>query len=373
VSAAHLLLEPIQVGAISLPNRIVMAPMTRSRSGPRGVPTPLNETYYSQRASAGLIVAEATQISADAQGYLRTPGIHTPEQIAAWRVVTESVHRSGGRMVLQLWHVGRISHPENRQPGSRSVSPSAVAAQVRIFTANGMQLTPMPHALTITEVRATVRGYAQAARNAMEAGFDGVEIHAANGYLVDQFLHSNSNLRSDVYGGSAVNRSRFLWEVCEAAMDAIGPGRVGIRLSPFGEFNTVQDRDPARLFATAIRGLEAIGPAYLHVINPEAAATGSASNAALPSLDVPRFCRDHFRGTLIVAGGYSQGSAERALRDGEADLIGFGRPFISNPDLVERFRAGAAVAAADRATFYTEGPQGYTDYPTLGCRASTRS
>ena len=362
--SASLLFSPVRVGALHLPSRIVMAPMTRARSGPHGVPTALNATYYAQRASAGLIVAEATQISDEAQGYMRTPGIHTPAQIEAWRAVTRAVHMAGGRIVLQLWHVGRVSHPENRAPGTRSVGPSAVAADVRIFTPTGMHPAPIPHALSAAEIATTVGSYARAARNAMDAGFDGVEIHAGNGYLIDQFLHANANLRSDSYGGSVANRSRLLWEVSEAVAAAVGADRTGVRLSPFGVFNGVHDHDPAGLFATAIRGLDAMGLAYLHVINPEVSGDRAAKGDA-PEVDIARFCREHFSGTLMVAGGYDRESAERALRVGAADLIGFGRTYIANPDLTARLAGGAALATPERATFYTEGPRGYVDYPAL--------
>ena len=359
------LFSEVQVGALRLPSRIVMAPMTRARSGPHGVPTALNATYYAQRASAGLIVAEATQISDEAQGYMRTPGIHTAAQIEAWKSVTQAVHGADGRIVLQLWHVGRVSHAENREPGTRSVGPSAVAADVRIFTPSGMHPAPIPHALSLAEIAATVDDYARAARNAMDAGFDGVEIHAGNGYLIDQFLHANANLRSDGYGGSVANRSRLLWEATEAVARSVGAGRTGVRLSPFGVFNGVHDADPSGLFATAIRGLDAMGLAYLHVINPEVSGD-RASKSAAPEIDVARFCREHFSGKLMVAGGHDRESAERALRAGDADLIGFGRPYIANPDLAARLASGAAWAAPERATFYTEGPQGYVDYPALG-------
>lgn len=361
MSAPALLFSPLRVGALELPSRIVMAPMTRARSGPHGVPLALSATYYAQRASAGLIVAEATQISDEGQGYMRTPGIHTSPQLAAWRVITDAVHGAGGRIVLQLWHVGRASHPENREPGTRSVGPSAVAAEVKIFTPTGMHPAPVPHALTRNEIAAIVSDYAQAARNAMAAGFDGVEIHAGNGYLIDQFLHANSNLRTDTHGGDASGRSRFLWEVCEAVMAAVGADRTGVRLSPFGVFNGVRDDDTAGLFATAIAGLDRLGPAYLHVINPEVSGDRSVKDGGA-AVDVPRFSREHFRGALMVAGGYDAVSAEEALRSGAADLVGFGRPYIANPDLVERIRKDLLWAKPERATFYTEGPDGYTDY-----------
>ena len=358
------LFSSVQAGALRMPTRIVMAPMTRARSGPHGVPTALNATYYAQRASAGLIVAEATQISDEGQGYMRTPGIYTPAQVEAWRAVTQAVHAEGGRIVLQLWHVGRVSHAENRESGTRSVGPSPVAADVRIFTPTGMHLAPQPHALTGAEIAATVDDYAHAARNAMAAGFDGVEIHAGNGYLIDQFLHANANLRSDGYGGSAANRSRFLREVTEAVCAAAGADRTGVRLSPFGVFNGVRDPDPAGLFAKAIQGLDRMRLAYLHVINPEVSGDRAVKGDAA-EVNVAAFCREHFRGCLMVAGGYDRDSAEQALRRGEADLIGFGRPYISNPDLAARLRTGAAFTAPERATFYTDGPRGYVDYPAL--------
>jgi N-ethylmaleimide reductase len=359
-----LLFSPVSVGALQLPSRIVMAPMTRARSGPQGVPTPLNAAYYAQRASAGLIVAEATQISADGQGYMRTPGIHTAAQIEGWRAVTQAVHAAGGRIMLQLWHVGRVSHPENRELQTRSVGPSAVAADVRIFTPTGWHPAPPPQALSQAEIRSVVADYGRAARNATAAGFDGVEVHAGNGYLIDQFLHANANLRTDAYGGSAANRSRLLWEVTEAIASVVGANRTGIRLSPFGVFNSVGDPDPATLFATAIRGLDAMRLAYLHVINPEVSGDREAKKAGT-EVDIPHFCRTHFAGKLMVAGGYDAQSAEAALRRGDADLIGFGRPYIANPDLTARLHRGAALAVPDRATFYTDGPCGYVDYPAL--------
>lgn len=353
------LFSPIRVGALNLPTRVVMAPMTRARAGEGGVPTPLMARYYAQRATAGLIVAEATQISGDAQGYLRTPGIYTDEHIAGWRQVTNAVHDAGGRIVLQLWHVGRVSHSDNRAPGTRSVGPSAIAPRIRIFTSKGVQPAPVPHELSRLEIESIVQQYARAARNAIDAGFDGAEIHAGNGYLIDQFLHESSNQRSDAYGGSAANRSRVLWEVCEAVCLAIGCGRTGVRLSPLGVFNDVDDPDPERLFDVAIRGLSKLQPAYLHVINPEVSGDRTVSSGAI---DVARFSRERFDGRLMVAGGYDRESAERALSEGIADLIGFGRPYISNPDLAHRLRSGLNLAPADRATFYTEGERGYTDY-----------
>ena len=361
MSGHEQLLSPVAVGAWRLRNRIVMAPMTRSRAGARGVPTALNAIYYAQRAGAGLLIAEAAQISPEAQGYLRTPGIHDREQVRGWRAVTDAVHEHGGTIVLQLWHVGRCTHPENRMPGARGVAPSAIAAPGRIFTPGGMLPMPVPEALDRAGIAATVADYGQAAVNALEAGFDGVELHAANGYLIDQFLHSSSNLRTDEYGGSVSNRCRLLREVVARLADCAGADRVGVRLSPFGAFNGAVDEDPASLFAGAIEDLNGLGIAYLHVINVEVSGDRSAAGA---SIDVVAFARRHWKGRLIAAGGYTADAAERELASERADLVAFGRPFIANPDLVERIRSARPWAEAQRATFYTEGEAGYTDYPT---------
>ncbi|MEP7300186.1 MAG: alkene reductase [Caldimonas sp.] len=365
-----LLFSPLRVGALALPSRVVMAPMTRARSGPDGVPTPLMARYYAQRATAGLIVAEATQIDAEGQGYVRTPGIHTEAQVKGWRQVTAAVHAAGGKIVLQLWHVGRVSHPDNRAPGTRSVGPSPIAPRVRIFTATGIHPAPVPHELAAQEIKAIVQQYARAARSAVVAGFDGVEIHAGNGYLIDQFLHESSNQRTDAYGGTAQGRSRLLWEVCEAVCLAVGKDRTGVRLSPFGVFNDVDDSNAEDLFDVAIRGLTATKPAYLHVINPEVSGDRSVSVTGVD--DVARFSRARFEGALMVAGSYEAESAERTLREGTADLIAFGRPYIANPDLALRLREGVTLASADRATFYTEGERGYTDYPAAPLRQTAR-
>lgn len=358
--ACPALMAPMQLGAWHLPNRVVMAPMTRSRAGAGEAATASTARYYAQRATAGLIVAEASQVSAEGQGYLRTPGIHTRAQVEGWRLVTEAVHARGGRIVLQLWHVGRVSHPDNRPAGARSVAPTARPAAVRIFTSSGMWPAGTPQCLTTNEVAGVAADYARAARNALEAGFDGVELHGANGYLVDQFLQGSSNDRTDRYGGSAENRCRFLFETVDCLGEAIGAERVGVRLSPFGVFNDVRDEAPAELFATAMRGLSERRLAYLHVINPEVSGDRTRGEAGV---DVPAFAREHYRGTLMVAGGYTPESGDALLRAGKADLVAFGRPFISNPDFVDRVRRGLPLAPSDRATYYTEGDRGYTDYP----------
>jgi N-ethylmaleimide reductase len=334
--------------------------MTRSRAGPGDAATALMAQYYAQRASAGLVIAEASQISPEAQGYLRTPGIHSADQIKGWQSVTHAVHKEGGTIVLQLWHVGRVSHPGNRLPATRSVAPSALAPAISIFTATGPCAAPVPHALDAVEIAGIRDDYARAARNALEAGFDGVEIHAGNGYLIDQFLHDSANRRSDQYGGSTANRCQLLFEVCDRVAREIGGDRTGVRLSPFGVFNDVDDTDPQALFATAITGLGARQLAYLHVINVEASGDRTSSGAAV---NVARFTREHYKRTLIVGGGYTPASAAAVIEAGDADMVAFGRPFIANPDLVNRIREGHSLASATRATFYTEGPVGYTDYP----------
>ncbi|GGC64970.1 alkene reductase [Chelatococcus reniformis] len=364
-AAASRLFEPIEVGAWTLRNRMAMAPLTRSRADSEGLPSDLHATYYGQRAGAGLIVAEATQISPEGQGYLRTPGIYSEAQIGAWRRVTDAVHRGGGTIVLQLWHVGRIAHPANRIVAAPPVGPSPIAAAGTIFTPDGLVPFPTPRALATDVCARVADDYAAAARNALRAGFDGVEIHGANGYLLDAFLHDGSNRRDDRYGGSVENRTRLLVEVVEAVAAAIGADRTGARLSPFGSFNDASDSDPAALFDHVIRRLDRLDIAYLHVIKPEVSGDRSAGPDG-SVVDVPRFARQRFAGRLIVAGGYDKAAAERELAAGTADLVAFGRAFIANPDLPERLKVGAALTAADRTTFYTPGPKGYIDYPALG-------
>ncbi|HEY0837546.1 MAG TPA: alkene reductase [Azospirillum sp.] len=357
------LFTPVRIGAIELPNRIVMAPMTRSRAGDGNAPTDLTVEYYRQRASAGLIITEATQIAADAQGYPSTPGIHTVEQAAGWRRVAEAVHAEGGRLFMQIWHVGRISHPMFRPDGSPPVAPSAIAARGELYTgAAGMQPFPVPRALETDEIPAYARAFADAAKRAVyDAGLDGVEIHAANGYLIDQFLRDGSNARTDRYGGSVANRARFLLEVTEAVSHAIGAQRIGVRLSPNGGFNDMKDSDPAALFGHVTEALNPFGLAFLHVIE------GIDGAQALPpgATAVAPLLRRIFKGPFMINGGYTRDTAEAALANGEADLVSFGVPFIGNPDLVERFRRGAPLSESDRASYYGGTAKGYTDYPAL--------
>ncbi len=356
------LFTPVRLGPFELPNRIVMAPMTRSRAGDGNVPTPLMTEYYTQRASAGLIITEATQVSDTAQGYPSTPGIHTNAQAAGWRRVTEAVHTQGGRIFVQLWHVGRISHPMFQPNGALPVAPSAIAAQGELYTGEGMKPFPVPRALETAEIPGLVRDFAEAAKRAVyDSGFDGVEIHGANGYLIDQFLRDGTNKRTDAYGGSVENRARFLLEVVQATVAAIGADRVGVRLSPNGTFNDMSDSDPAPLFGYVAKALSTFGLAYLHVIE------GIDGPMALPAgaKPVAADLRAAFKGTYIINGGYTREAADAALAKGEADLVSFGAPFISNPDLPARLKLGAPLAEGDRDSFYGGTEKGYTDYPAL--------
>ena len=352
------LFQPTCVGAIAVANRIVMAPLTRNRAVAGNVPSPLAATYYAQRAGAGLLIAEATQICAEGQGYIATPGIHTSAQIAGWQAVTRAVHAAGGRIVLQLWHVGRISHISLQPDGVAPVAPSAIAAKAKTFTAAGFVDVSPPRALRLDEIRALIETYRVAALNAIAAGFDGVEVHAANGYLLDQFLRDGSNHRDDAYGGSIENRTRLLAEVTAAIATAVGADRVGVRLSPVSSFNDVSDSAPQSLFERAVERLDALGIAYVHVIEGE---TGGRRDLAFDYAALRR----RFRGTWIVNNGHDRDSAAAAIAAGAANLVAFGRLFIANPDLVRRLREDAALNALDASTLYGGDAHGYTDYPAL--------
>ncbi|HTP94673.1 MAG TPA: alkene reductase [Burkholderiales bacterium] len=349
------LFTPIALGPYRLRNRIVMAPMTRSRAGDGNAPHALNATYYGQRASAGLIVSEATQVSPQGVGYPGTPGIHSPEQVAGWKLVADAVHARGGRIFLQLWHVGRISHPSLQPGGALPVAPSAIRPNGEVFTAGGLQPFVEPRALEAGEIAAIVEDFRKAARNALAAGADGVELHGANGYLIDQFLRDGTNKRNDGYGGSLANRMRFLLEVTQAAADVWGAHRVGVRLSPVGAFNDMSDSDPQRTFEHAARELDRFGLAYLHVVETGADRT---------PFDFARL-RAAFGGNYIANAGYTKARANAALAAGDADLIAFGSAFLANPDLPERLRRDAPLNAPDVATFYGGSVKGYTDYPAL--------
>ena len=345
------LFSPVALGALTLPNRVVMAPMTRSRADGT-LAAPLAATYYAQRASAGLIVSEGTQVSTQGVGYVNTPGIYSDDHAAAWRPVTEAVHAAGGRIFAQLWHVGRVSHAYFHG-GALPVGPSAIAGVGNVFTPNGFEPMPTPRALETDEVAGIVEDFARAARYAREAGFDGVEVHGANGYLIEQFLFSGSNTRTDGYGGSAENRARFLYEILDAVTAAWSADRVGLRLSPRNTFNGGVEDDRAGLADVLARGLSGRGLAYVHLVDPyEGERLAPAFRAA-------------YDGALIVAGGYTGETARAVVAAGEADAVAFATAFISNPDLVERLRVGAPLADADQATFYGGTEKGYTDYPAL--------
>lgn len=335
-----------------------MAPLTRSRAGAGNAPNELNALYYAQRASAGLIISEATQISPQGQGYVSTPGIHSAEQIEGWKCVTRAVHVAGGHIVLQLWHVGRISHPSFQPGGATPVAPSAIRPRAQAYTAKGFEPIPTPRALETSEIPAIVEQFAQAARNALAAGFDGVEIHAANGYLIDQFLRDETNKRTDHYGGGIENRCRFLMEVVAAAAAAVGAQRTGVRISPQNAQNDIVDSDPRHLFNSVAERLSGKGLAYLHIVE------GDTSGHTVPPFDYEGLKRS-FGGLVIANNAFDKLRADEAIADGRADLIAFGKPFIANPDFVIRLLLGAPLAPVDRETLYGGSEQGYTDYPIL--------
>lgn len=351
------LLSSIQVGPYTLRNRMVMAPMTRNRAGEGNVPTAMMATYYAQRASAGLIVTEGTQVSPQGAGYMNTPGIYDGAQGEGWRQVTEAVHEQGGRIFAQLWHVGRVSHPLFQPDGGLPVAPSAIGFEGTAFTPQGPKPNVAPRALELDEIPGVIQQFVQGARVALEAGFDGVELHGANGYLIDQFLKDGTNQRTDAYGGSVENRVRFLLEVTEAVAGVWGADRVGVRLSPTGIYNGMSDSDPAATFGYAARELDRLGLAYLHVVEPLERYPGMVDPVA-------HLLRTAFSGPFMLNGAYTREAGDAAIAQGEADLISFGVPFLANPDLPERFAEGAPLNAPDRATFYGGDARGYIDYPT---------
>jgi N-ethylmaleimide reductase len=353
-----LLLEPYRLGSLALPNRMVMSPLTRNRA-PGGRPNALMAEYYSQRASAGLIITEGTQVGPLGQGYQDTPGIYTNAQRDGWRVVTDAVHHAGGRIFAQLWHVGRVSH--SYYHGKQPVAPSAIPPSGKAYTPDGMKEYEPPHALRTEEIPDVVAEFRRGAEVAHEAGFDGVEIHGANGYLVDQFLQTGANRRTDGYGATPENRMRFLVEVLDAVTAVWPSERVGVRVSPAGGPNGIHDANPVETFTHVAHVLDGRGLAYMHVIEAPVGTSGPDERDVCSTALV----RDSFHGTVITAGGYTPESGERALEKQNADLVAFGRLFIANPDLVERVRTGAALNEPDKGTFYSGGPHGYVDYPTL--------
>ena len=358
------LFDPIDLGAIHLKNRIAMAPLTRSRAIEGEVPNPLAIEYYAQRASMGLIVSEATQISRSGQGYPNTPGIFTDAQVAGWKPITDAVHAKGGKIVAQLWHVGRVSVSAYQPDGLPGFAPSA------ILPSAGKAMTPdfalvdfeTPRVLTVEQIQAIVADYVHAAEMARKAGFDGVEVHAANGYLIDQFLKDGSNQRDDRYGGSVENRSRFMLEVVSAVVAVWGADRVGIRLSPSNGSNGTKDSDPETIFVHAAAALKPFGLAYLHLIEGEPG-TPMASWDGAPHL--AKKMREAFGGPVMLNGGLTRELAERAIAEGRADLVSLGVPALSNPDIIERWKRNAPLNDVDKATFYGGGAEGYIDYPFL--------
>jgi N-ethylmaleimide reductase len=357
--SVDVLLQPFRLGPLALPNRIVMAPMTRRRADAANVPSPLAAAYYAQRASAGLIISEACLVSAGGASVPGSPGLYTPAQTRVWAAVVEAVHAAGGRIFAQLWHAGRVSDPAFLD-GALPVAPSAVAVRGELATAEGTRPFVTPRALGLDELPALVASFAAAARRAREAGFDGVEIHAAQGYLLDQFLRDGSNHREDAYGGSVAGRARLLYEVVDAVSTTMGAGRVGVQLSPWSTLGDMWDSDPVGTFTEVAAQLDRVGLAYLHVFEP--VESGGSNDRVSPRL------RRAFHGPFIANGGYDAGTAAAALVQAEADLVSFGRAFIANPDLVDRLRRSVPLAAADPRTFYGGGAEGYTDYPPARAR-----
>lgn len=354
------LFSTFNLGPMSLPNRLVMAPMTRCRAGEGNVPTDLMAEYYAQRASAGLLITEASQVCPEGIGYANTPGIHSEAQVAGWTKVTTAVHRAGGRIVIQLWHVGRISHPLFQPKGALPVAPSAIAPKGTVYTPQGPKPYEIPRALALEELPGIVNAYRQATLNAKKAGFDGVEIHGANGYLLDQFLRDGSNKRTDRYGGSVENRARLLLEVTDAAIQAWDKDHVGVRLSPGGTFNDMADSDTVGTFSYVIRELDRREVAFIHLreTTPDDVRHGGAHVPAVTF-------RSHTRRPIIVNAGYDKTRAEEVLSKGIAELVAFGVPFLANPDLPKRLEKNAPLNPPDTATFYGGSAKGYTDYPVL--------
>lgn len=360
IQQALTLLSPIQVGALNLKNRIVMAPLTRNRAGEGLAPTEMNVEYYRQRASASLIITEGSQIAREAVGYPNTPGIYTQQQLDGWKKVTDAVHEKGGKIVLQLWHCGRVSHSSLLPNGMLPQAPSAIKPAGEVLTYEGMLPYETPHALTLDEIQGVIKMYKKAAHTSLNAGFDGVEVHGANGYLLDQFLRDGTNHRNDVYGGSIENRSRLLLEVVEAVSNIWGADRVGVRLSPLQPFNDIKDSDPEATFSYTVKALNKFRLAYLHITEMGA----EAPSVAGPDFDL-KTLRPLWEGNYMTNSEYNFETGNAAIQNDEADLISFGKLFISNPDLVERFAANAPLNEFDGSTFYGGDEHGYTDYPCM--------
>ncbi|CAK4612182.1 hypothetical protein LEN26_015173 [Aphanomyces euteiches] len=351
------LFTPIQIGNLQLKNRIVMAPLTRTRAGPTHVPNQIMKEYYAQRASAGLIIAECTMIAPNTSAFVGEPGVYTNEQLLAWKEATDAVHANGGKIFLQIWHAGRAAHPDNND-GTQPVAPSAIAIEGGSFNFADAKPHVVPRALPVDEIATIVQQFATAAKNSVEiAGFDGVELHAANGYLIDSFLRSSANNRTDQYGGSLENRARFLTEVIEAVAGAVGAGKLGIRISPLNSENSMKDEDPIALSEHVAKLAQRYDLGYVHLIRRDF--------VGILKADIEPIFRQHFHNTLISNTRYTKDEANEAIESGRVDAVAFGIPFIANPDLPERFAKDAPLSRADRATFYVGGAKGYTDYPPL--------
>jgi N-ethylmaleimide reductase len=351
-----MLFDSLHLGALNLPNRILLAPLTRTRAGLEHLPNDLMAEYYAQRASGGLLITECTMVAPHTSTFAAEPGIYSPAQIAGWKKVTDAVHARGGRIFMQIWHPGRAAHPVMND-GAESVSSSAIAIDGEVNTPKGKLPNAVPRALTLEEIPTVVAAYVQGARNAIEAGFDGVEVHGANGYLIDQFLRDGANKRTDAYGGSLENRARFLFEVLTAVTAAIGADRVGLRLSPLNSYNSMIDSDPMALIGFLAERLNAFKLAYLHVMRSDFFQAQKG--------DVMTVARANYKGVLIGNMGYTPVEAEQAISEGKLDAVAFGTAFLANPDLPERIQAGAELNPPDPGSFYTPGAKGYTDYPTM--------
>lgn len=358
------LLSPARVGNWDLTSHIVMSPLTRSRAEADWTPSQYAPEYYGQRNGAGIVICEATQVSADATGYCRTPGIWTDSHVARWREITDNIHKGGAKAVLQMWHCGRIGHPDNMPEGCTPMGASAVRPKLPIYTdvAGAEVENPIPREMTEAEILGVIESYREACHRAKEAGFDGVELHGANGYLVEQFAASNTNQRTDKWGGSLENRVRFMAEVLKAMTSVYEPACVGVRLSPLGTFNDISDENPAAMYDAMLDVAEASGVGYLHIIRPVVSGNIQMKASAADN-EVIAKARSVFTRTLIAAAGFTPDTAEETLNAGQADLIAFGRPFIGNPDFVQRLRDGVECVGSDINTYYTPGPKGYIDYP----------
>ena len=351
-----MLFNPLKLGALTLPNRILLAPLTRTRADAGHMPNALMAEYYAQRASGGLLITECTMVTEGTSAFIAEPGIYSAAQIEAWKLTTDAVHANGGRIFMQIWHAGRAAHPDIND-GARTVSSSATAIDGEIHTPAGKVPHAVPHALTAGEIRTIVAAFTQAAKNAIAAGFDGVEVHGANGYLIDQFLRDGANKRTDAYGGSIENRARFLFEVLTALTEAIGADRVGLRLSPLNSFNSMIDSDPVGLITYLADKLNSFKLAYLHIMR--------ADFFGVQKGDVETIAREKYKGVLIGNMGYTADEAGAAITAGKLDAVAFGTSFLANPDLPERIKTQAALNTPDSSTFYTPGAKGYTDYATL--------